>query len=631
MVNRKGALDDFVRGADTTVHSAKMAFFSTLTVSLVPLVIAIFVSTIFVHLTTSSVDRTLAAKFAYNSFLYHVPKKKLGRVDVNFDEKLYTITRSEFVGLDWVKERSKNVYSKVAISFLLGLIVGAILLVLIIVRLRIRGRNLREDEFVRGAKRVDPKDLAQILRSLNVDSKDLKIGDVPLLNGSETTHISISGAPGTGKTVALMQLADAIRARGDAAIVYDKTGAFVEKYYSECDTILSAVDERSPTWSPWDEITHPADYERIAATLVPDEKEGEKIWGQAARSVLVAALGKIKKSENRSIVELLKKCLFTDIKELSKMLRGTEASLIINEDNPKTALSVTMNIAANIRSFKYLRDDSKDHKNGRFSVTNWIDSVSVNNNKSGWLFITSKDRFHEAVKPLITTWIDSAASAILSLNPNRDRRIWLILDEFPSLGELNSVKKLMAEGRQYGACVVLGYQSYSQVKEIYGEDGAETMSGLCKTRVVLAAPDPETAEWNSKALGEEDVSESKESLQYGVAENRDSMNLSSDRKLRKVVLPTEIMQMKNLTAWIRLPEDYPVAKTELKIVDRESKSAPYIPVPIEETVWQFFEDMSAEISNQSEPNDKENEGNSIDSADVLDDSKNDDEDILFGR
>lgn len=625
MISRKGKIDDFIRGSDTTIHGVKMAFYSTFTLVTISVLMAIMVSITYLYMASNKIDRSIALKYSYHTFLDATIGPRIGRVNIDLDGKEYSISVQQFLNEKWAKERSNKVYKNLGVGFIIGCFIGGFFLVMMLRRFKEKGEKLRQDDFIRGAKVSPPEILRNHLRDLGIDSKELSIGDIPMVQDSETGHISISGAPGTGKSVLIMQLMDAIRKRGDAAIIYDKTGDFVEKYFSDGDTLLSAIDSRSPPWTPWNEVTHPADNERIASTIIPEEKEGERIWSQAARTVLVAAMNKLKNSSNRGIPSLLKTCLFTDLSELSAMLKGTEAGLIINEENPKTALSVTMNIAANISSLKYLR--SRSDPKDEFSVTKWVESVNPGS-KNSWLFLTTNDRFHKAVKPLITTWIDSAASALLSMRPNRDRRLWFILDEIPSLGKMDSIKTVMAEGRKYGACVVLGFQSTSQMRENFGKDGAETMSGLCNTMVVLRAPDPDTAEWNARALGEEDVDETRESMSYGVAENRDSMNLSGDRKLRKVVLPTEIMQMEKLTAYVRLPGAFPVSKTKLLPVNRDSKVDPYLPIPIEDTAWHYFEQLQGKVDHndvkKSEPDTK---GNSLD-----DDQKDgSDDDILFGR
>ena len=47
----------------------------------------------------------------------------------------------------------------------------------------------------------------------------------------------------------------------------------------------------------------------------------------------------------------------------------------------------------------------------------------------------------------------------------------------------------------------------SALRDLYGRNGAETISGLCGTRVALAAHDRDTAQWSADSLGRSEVEE----------------------------------------------------------------------------------------------------------------------------
>ncbi|MCP4695593.1 MAG: type IV secretion system DNA-binding domain-containing protein, partial [Gammaproteobacteria bacterium] len=94
----------------------------------------------------------------------------------------------------------------------------------------------------------------------------------------------------------------------------------------------------------------------------------------------------------------------------------------------------------------------------------------------------------------------------------------------------------------------------------YGNNGAETLSGLARTRVILSTPDKSTADWCSQALGNEEKTELQETLSYGAHEMRDGVSLATRNQLQPIVLPTEIMSLPDLTGFLRLPQGFPVAR-----------------------------------------------------------------------
>ena len=100
---------------------------------------------------------------------------------------------------------------------------------------------------------------------------------------------------------------------------------------------------------------------------------------------------------------------------------------------------------------------------------------------------------------------------------------------------------------------MLGIQVFSALRDLYGRNGAETVSGLCGTRVVLAAPDQETARWSAESLGRGEVTEYAEGLSYGASAMRDGVSLTQRREMRPLALPSEIMRLENLHGYLKFP------------------------------------------------------------------------------
>ncbi len=135
----------------------------------------------------------------------------------------------------------------------------------------------------------------------------------------------------------------------------------------------------------------------------------------------------------------------------------------------------------------------------------------------------------------------------------------------------------LAESRQFGGCFVLGIQVISALRDLYGRNGAETISGLCGTRVVLAAPDRDTAQWSADSLGRSEVEEVTEGFSYGANTIRDGVSLTPKRELRALALASEIMQLESLHGWLRFPGPLPVAPIRLDYVKRPKAAERFVP------------------------------------------------------
>ena len=161
-----------------------------------------------------------------------------------------------------------------------------------------------------------------------------------------------------------------------------------------------------------------------------------------------------------------------------------------------------------------------------------------------------------------------------------------MLDELPTLHQVPSLQPGLAESRQFGGCFVLGIQVISALRDLYGRNGAETVSGLCGTRVVLAAPDQETARWSAESLGRGEVTEYAEGLSYGASAMRDGVSLTQRREMRPLALPSEIMRLENLHGYLKFPGPWPVARVELDYVKRPGAAESFMPrenAPTQET------------------------------------------------
>lgn len=426
---------------------------------------------------------------------------------------------------------------------------------------RKRGKHLVTDTHVRGAKRILESELRETVLASGMGS-DLALGGVPLLKGRETEHMVISGATGAGKSVAMKELMDTVRKRGQPAVVYDTSGEFVSQYYREgIDIILNPFDARSHSWSIWSEIREPFDYDTLASNLIPGAQGDDVFWSTAARTLFSSIARRLDQEKMHEDGQLFYYANTAHLGELHKFLHGTPGAALMDPASEKTAASIRATLANAIRMWPYL-GSSKEKK--LFSVRRFIENET---SSDAWLFITCRADQHALLKPLLSCWIAQAVTATLSLSEKRDRKIWFFLDELASLQKI-AISDLLERGRKYGAACVIGFQALSQLRTIYGGDGASTILQNCKTGFFLQAVDAETAKAVSQACGNEEILETGESQSLGLNEHRNGVNLSRRRVVRPTVMDSEFLRMPKLTGILRLPDDYAVTKITLKPKDR---------------------------------------------------------------
>ncbi len=481
------------------------------------------------------------------------------------------------------REARERIKAETFASAGLGAASGGGLIGLFLVVFWFRGAQLGRQKRIRGAEMVTASELRRRVQTPNArllarlpGGKRLRpysIAGIPYPERTETQHTIVSGTTGSGKTVLISDLVAQIRRKGERCVIYDKMGSYTRSFFDEDrDVLMNPLDARAPRWSPFYEARNPRDFDMMAAALIPQQKDTvDPFWVTAARQLFANGAGVLRgKGETRNKV-LVDHLLKTELTALAQAMEGTVAQSIVDPENPKTALSVRAMLTANLSALEFLPDEGEP-----FSIRDWISDEARDRNGGGFLFLTSRGDQHASLRGLISTWLEIAVNAMLSLAQDDGRRIWVILDELPTLHQVPSLQPGLAESRQFGGCFVLGVQVASALRDLYGRNGAETVSGLCGTRVVLAAPDRDTAQWSADSLGRSEIEEVSEGFSYGANTIRDGVSLTPRRELRALALPSEIMRLANLEGYLKFPGPFPVASIRLKYVARPKAAERFV-------------------------------------------------------
>ncbi len=416
------------------------------------------------------------------------------------------------------------------------------------------GTRQRQKKHNRGNKDLSPFKLKWLIK-FKRQASDLKVGGLPLIKDKETSHILITGTTGSGKSNCFNILVPQIRQRNNRAIVVDLTGQYISRFYQKGDLILNPFDTRSVNWNPWADCTLASHYDMLSAGLIPQQKYvSDRFWDNASRALFSTAMKKLECLEDHSIHELHRILITSNLEEFESFFKETEAASYTSKEGEKMTLSVRSNLAVQIKSLKYLSDQNKN-----FSLRHWVQHEEQKN----WLFITARPDQRETLKPLISCCLEIAFNAVMSLSPDQQRRLWFIIDELPALQHLPSLPLALAELRKYGGCIMAGIQGMPQISDLYGSAGSQAILDLFNTFIFFRSTDPQTTNWISKVLGEKDETEIVENLSYGANTIRDGVSLNQQTHTKPIVIPTEIQNLRDLEAYIKLPGNYPITKLKM--------------------------------------------------------------------
>lgn len=500
---------------------------------------------------------------------------------------LYDLKASAIVSNFTLIDQKNQILSTIKSGFFYGIIMALGAMFSLVLIFYYRGKKLAKEKFLRGASIVPVKYLKKMVQKHNFLEAiknfrspfgfNYTISKIPFPRNSEFLHTLVLGSTGTGKTNAILELLDQIRKNGDAAIIYDKMGTYTSTYYDQSkDVILNPLDARSKSWSFFKEVRNESDYDYMASAFIQEKKgNSDQFWIDAARRVFAVFAKKLREEKGKDTTnqEFVDELLKVGYENLAQFLTGTEAASLISTKSERTSLSILAILSTHISSMKYLRDSDDN-----FSIRSWVES-----NPNGFLFISSRSDQHDSLQPLISTWIDIAVKALLSVeqnNPNsaKPKRMWIILDEIGSLQQLPSLLDGLAQSRQFGGSFLLAMHSISQLRSVYGKDKTETITSLCRNKLFFAGADEETSEYCSQNLGRQENEEVKEGISYGASEIRDGVSLNTQKNLRHVVIASEIMNMRTLESYLKFAGHFPVTKILFKIKKRQRLAERFVDI-----------------------------------------------------
>jgi hypothetical protein len=407
---------------------------------------------------------------------------------------------------------------------------------------------------LRGAPRVSGPELANRTREkVRKGEPPVQVGiaGVPIPPACEAGHLLLAGSTGAGKSTAIDELLSGVLARGDRMIVVDPDGHALARFARKGDTVLNPFDRRSPGWNLFNEIRQPFDYPRLAKSVVPDSADSTaQQWHGYAQQLLSETMRALAQTGETSTERLLHWLIQAPAPELAQLLAGTAASGLFEPGAEKALGSTRFILSHHLSACQYLRE-------GDFSLRTWLEKGQGN------LFITWREDMRDALRPLVSAWVDILTAAILMLPTERPRALWLVLDELASLERLTSLEAGLTKGRKHGLRVVAGLQSTAQLDARYGHHAATTLRSCFRNLLALgcANSDPETTEILSKGLGQVEIEHVQTT--HGRSERGGSTSASRQRHIETLVLPAELTSLPPLHGFLKLAGNYPVAKVRL--------------------------------------------------------------------
>lgn len=526
------------------------------------------------------------------------------KINIAMEGQRWTVSAAWFASEPLFTDTFWQVVKVIAGGAITGLMIGLFTVWVLQRTMSEQGKDTLADRVIGGTRVADEEDVAA-QTTLLCGRDALRIGPVPVPRRIETRHFAFLGTTGSGKTTALRQMLDEIERRGEAALVYDTSGEFIAHYYNPArgDIILNPFDARCAFWTPFDEISHPADADRIARQLVSEtSSQDDDVWLETSRILVANMIRSLWAEKNCSLEALLEALQVKDKEQLKEWLGHTSSARTFANDADRATGSVLFMLAkaANLIQFLKVEDEGED----RFAFRDFIAKLDECEGAKPWIFVPRKEDYFEASKPLMACWLECAASAVLGLSPSPDRRIWFVLDELADLPRVENLARLLPEGRKFGAAIVLTFQALGQMRNRYGANIAEAMLACCNTKLFLQTVDQETRKWASETIGQCEVELRVATDTLSIGSEVPRTTIATQRQFRPAVLESEL-RLSPHQGYLLLPDGLPVARIGLTadhITRRgEPRQPAYVPGDPAGTLWSRVSEIAKGADPDAKP------------------------------
>jgi type IV secretion system protein VirD4 len=334
------------------------------------------------------------------------------------------------------------------------------------------------------------------------------------------------------------------------------------------------------------------DLQRIAVMLFPAESRGDPFWFEAARSAFVAIGGYVAETPGLpfTIGEILHQLSADpDLKvHFEKLIAARKSGpsplsrLCITALNDflaaseNTMNSVRKTVTARLGLWLNPRIDAA-------TSTNDFDLRQLRQRPmSIYLGVTpdNLDRMAPLLNLLFQQVVDLNTRELPEQNPKLNRKVLLLLDEFPALGNVNVLAKSVAFIAGYGIRLLTVIQSPAQLRAIYGIDAARNFMTNHAVEVVFAPKEQDVANELSERIGYDTVKARSRSGPKGLATRSTSETVSEHR--RALMLPQELKLLPRSKALILASGLPPVIADKIVYYEDKAFLRRLLPAPVPE-------------------------------------------------
>ena len=283
-----------------------------------------------------------------------------------------------------------------------------------------------------------------------------------------------------------------------------KGGEIIARFYNpkRGDVILNPTDDRCAYWNISTEGNDLATYKTVMTSLFPPPVVRDPtadIFNQ-----WTVSLGAYLLDQFRPDTETLGAWI-ANYPEIERRVKGTIHEYTLPANSPQQRAGVLGTLALAGDPLWMMPSAAEGRR--AFCIRDWT------RDPNGWVFISSDSDTRDALKPLISMWMDLFILGLLSSDTKK--RTKLIYDELHTLQTLTRLHDGITMLRSAGHQIIASIQNQEQLKHLYG-DQSRTILSQAFTKWIFATSDADSADILERIGGKRKLLRLEQTHSHGV-------------------------------------------------------------------------------------------------------------------
>jgi hypothetical protein len=324
--------------------------------------------------------------------------------------------------------------------------------------------------------------------------------DVNIGRKLERRGILYVGQPSEGKTQMLHRIIQGAIDNGDQAIIHDNKGELTENYgHLNQVGIIAPWDQRTWAWDISADVQGQFEAESLADQLTPAERDvQDPMWSRASAAMIAGAIRAMEHEHGigdwnwDDVFDILDRPPQEHLKAVTEYYRPAEKIMAYGSSGSggrekgdgagkgRTLQSILLNTESYLRPFQRMAKAFREVPVEKMiSIKDWLEG---NTDAPNILILQTSGQYEELSKRTIQSVVSVIARAAASPHlPEKDHETWIILDEFPQLGQIRQIGEIWETGRSKGIRGVIAIQALAQLEETYSETFARKLQTMIET------------------------------------------------------------------------------------------------------------------------------------------------------